>query len=70
MTTDRYECVCTTCDTREVTEDLDQAQSQFNDHAARGCEVVLRNITPKADQTTPESPQSDASPGEFPPIEK
>lgn len=64
MTTERYECVCTTCDTSDVTEDLDQAQARFNDHAAQGCEVVLRNIAPSADSTTTESPHSDTSPGE------
>lgn len=70
MTTERYECVCTTCETTEVTEALDRAQTLFNDHAAQGCEVVLRNITPSADPTAPESPRSDASTGESSPVEE
>lgn len=42
---ERYECVCHSCGFREVTGGLRQAQESFNEHAAEGCEVVLRNAS-------------------------
>lgn len=45
MTSEKYECVCSTCDTSEIVVGLSLAQQSFNEHAARGCEVVVRNVT-------------------------
>lgn len=59
MTSERYECVCTTCETTTVLEDLDRAQAQFNEHAAQGCEVVLRNVTPSTNPAGSASPRTE-----------
>lgn len=39
-----YQCICHTCDEDDVEESLERAQTFFNDHADRGCEVVIENV--------------------------
>lgn len=39
-----YQCICHTCDEDGVQESLEQAQTFFNEHADRGCEVVIENV--------------------------
>lgn len=50
MAREVYEWVCHSCEERDVLKDLEEAQSQFSDHAERGCEVVLRNLSPSPTQ--------------------
>lgn len=59
MTSERYECVCTTCETSALLDDLGRAQELFNEHAAQGCEVVLRNVTRSTNPAAPASPRVD-----------
>ena len=70
MASERYECVCTTCETSEVVEGLRRAQERFNDHAARGCEVLLRNLDTDASSGPDGDPTSDGPEADSLPVEE
>ncbi|QLG28326.1 hypothetical protein HUG10_12565 [Halorarum halophilum] len=55
-----FQCLCDTCEERELIEELEQAQEYFNEHADRGCEVEIINVELAADQlnTGPTQPAS------------
>lgn len=63
MTSETYRCVCHTCDESEGIDELESAQAYFNEHADRGCEVVLRNVASTAAPATnaPPSPDSETA---------
>lgn len=41
-----YRFVCHSCNEREFFDDIDAAQTEFNDHAEEQHEVVLRRLKP------------------------
>lgn len=61
MPSERYECVCSTCETSEILGELRTAQQHFNAHAERGCEVVLQNVSAAAGPVTTTSPYPDTT---------
>lgn len=69
MTSDQYECVCHSCDDNEVFTEFGRAQADFNDHADRGCEVVLRNVSSSVTPATTESAHSETTAEESQPAE-
>lgn len=67
MRDERYRCVCHTCDGSTITDELLAAQSCFNEHADRGCEIVIRRVdSPEsysaAAQITVDTPSDDSQP--------
>lgn len=61
MSSERYECVCSTCETSEILGTLRTAQQHFNGHAEQGCEVVLQNVSASDGRVTTTSPYPDVT---------
>lgn len=61
MTSERYQCVCHTCEESRVKDELARAQEYFNNHADDGCEVVLRNVASTVNPSTTEATRLEAT---------
>jgi hypothetical protein len=66
MTDRLYKWVCHTCEVDGVDDELAVVQSQFNEHAERGCEVVLRSVSATRDGSRLVGGASDTSAGNVP----